>query len=99
MRVGRFWRILCVTLMVCLLASGVQEDDCANLSRALANLDYRVLRIELVPGEGGGVSALTLKLNGTGKVFGQSVPVNLDVTIRGDIETLVNTGLDISRRR
>lgn len=82
-----------------LLASGVQEDDCANLSMALANLDYRVLRIELVPGEGGGVSALTLKLNGTGKVFGQSVPVNLDVTFRGDIETLVNTGLDISRRR
>jgi len=82
-----------------LLASGVPDVDCQNLSSALADLDYRVLRVELVPGEGGDDSALTLKLNGTGKVEGLSVPVNLDVTFRGDIETLVNTGLDISRRR
>ncbi len=82
-----------------LAAAGVPESDRANFAKALANLDYTTLKIELIRGIGGGVSALPLMLEGTATHGTTTVPVKLDVTFHGDFDQLINMGLNISRRR
>ena len=82
-----------------LKARGVPKDVRKNLAKALANLDYSALRVELSPGADGGESALTLLLDGSATEGDATVPVSLDVTFRGDIDKLINTGLNLSRRK
>ena len=81
-----------------LARGGVPEDTRDNLSRALANLDYTVLRIELRRGAGADDSSLALKLEGSAAQGRTTVPVNLDVTFRGDFDQLIDTGMKFSRR-
>ncbi|MBQ3344590.1 MAG: YdbH domain-containing protein [Kiritimatiellae bacterium] len=81
-----------------LAMGGVSEDVRGNLSKALANLDYTVLRVQLRRGEREEDSSLGLKLEGTASQGGATVPVNLNVTFRGDLDQLVNTGMKFSRR-
>ena len=74
---------------------------CSTLARALANLDYTVLRLALRPEENGeerGKLALEIKVEGTATEGGVTVPVSLTVTFHDDIERLINTGLNITRR-
>ncbi len=82
-----------------LALGGVSADVQSNLSKALANLDYDILKIELTRGEDGEDSALAVKLEGSATHGETTVPVKLDVTFHGDIDQLVNTGIDLSRRR
>ena len=79
-------------------AGGLPKSERDNLARALANLDYSVLRVELGREEDSGLS-LALKLEGTASEGSKTVPVNLNVTFRGDLDKLINTGMDISRRQ
>ena len=85
-------------IMENLALGGVPEDVRGNLAKALGNLDYNVLRVELQRGEKGGDSALALKLRGWATHEKTTVPVSLDVTFRGDLDQIVNTGMRISRR-
>ena len=82
-----------------LSAAGVSSDDCDNLAKALANLDYRVLRIELRKEEDGEGFAVPLRLEGTSTHGNTTVPVDINVTFRGDLDKLVNTGMGLSRRK
>ena len=82
-----------------LAVAGVSEADRANLSKALANLDYKVLKVELVRGDDGEDSALALGIEGTSTYGKTTVPVKLDVTFHADLDLLVNTGMTISRRK
>ena len=75
-----------------LAASGVPQATCDNLSKALANLTYSVLKVSLQPEDDGGM-ALSLKISGTATQKGVTVPVTLQVTFHGDLEQLVNTGI------
>ena len=77
---------------------GVDDKSLDNLSRALADLDYSVLKFALVP-EADGQLALEVKIEGTATHGNTTVPVSLDVTFHGDIEQLVNTGLKATTRR
>lgn len=82
-----------------LAVAGVPEAERANLAKALANLDYKVLKVELVRGEDGEDSALALNIEGTSTCGKTTVPVKLDVTFHADLDLLVNTGMTISRRK
>lgn len=81
-----------------LALAGVGEESLNNLSRALANLDYSVLKFALAPEENNQL-ALNVKIEGTATHGNTTVPVSLDVTFHGDIEQLVNTGLKATTRR
>lgn len=75
-----------------LAMGGVPEDVRNNVSKAIANLDYTVLKLSLNPEEDGGM-ALTVRLEGTATHGGTTVPVSFSVVFHGDIEQLINTGL------
>ena len=81
-----------------LALGGVPEDMRDNISKALRNLDYTALKIELKQGEKGEGSSLELVLEGSATHGKTTVPVSLDVTFHGDIDQLVNTGMKIKRR-
>ena len=81
-----------------LAMAGVPQSDRDNLAKALANLDYSVMKVELVHGGAGEASALPLMIEGTATSGKTTVPVKLNVTFHGDFDQLVNMGLNISRR-
>ena len=80
-----------------LALGGVPEDTRDNLAKALGNLDYTVLRVVMRRGEEG-ASSLSLMLRGSATCGKTTVPVNLDVTFRGDLDQLVDTGMKFTRR-
>ena len=77
---------------------GVDEGTRDNLEKALANLDYKVLKVELMRGKDAEDSSLGFKLEGTATHGKTTVPVNLDVTFHGDLDQLINTGLKLRRQ-
>ena len=79
--------------------AGVDEGTRDNLEKALANLDYKVLRVVLRRDEDGDGSSLSLMLRGSATSGETTVPVNLDVTFRGDLDQLLDTGMKFTRRR
>ncbi len=81
-----------------LAMGGVPQATCDNLSRALADLEYNVLKVSLVPEEDGGL-ALTLKIAGNATHDNVTVPVDLAVTFHGDLEQLMNTGFRAVKRK
>ena len=81
-----------------LALGGVPEATRTNVARALANLTYTVLRISLQPEEDGSL-ALAVKLAGSATHKGVTVPVSFEVTFRGDVEQLINTGLKTARMK
>jgi len=81
-----------------LAIGGVPKDTRDNLAKALGNLDYTVLRVVLRRGDEVGNSSLSLMLRGSATSGKTTVPVNLDVTFRGDLDQLVDTGMKFTRR-
>ncbi|MBQ6137995.1 MAG: YdbH domain-containing protein [Kiritimatiellae bacterium] len=80
-----------------LAMAGLDEASRKNLAEALADLDYSVLRVEYSPGEDD-EGALSVRLEGSATRKGRTVPVNIRVTTRGDLERLLNAGIGLSRR-
>ncbi len=80
-------------IMESLEMGGVAAGERENIAKALADLDYTVLRLELEPEAEG--MALVLKLEGSAAAKGLAspVPVSLQIALHGDIEQLVNFGL------
>ena len=81
-----------------LALGGVNEDVRDNLAKALANLDYTVLRLQLRRGDNRDDASLALKLEGSATHGRTTVPVNIDVTFRGDLDQIINTGIKLKRR-
>ena len=81
-----------------LAAGGLPQEACDNLSKALADLSYNVLKISLQPDDDGSL-ALTLKLAGSSTYNNVTVPISLEVTFHGDLEQLVNTGFKTINRK
>ena len=81
-----------------LARGGVDQATRDNLSKALADLDYSVLKVELRRGEDGESSSLGLKIEGSATRGKTTVPVNVNVTFHGDLDQLINTGMKLSRR-
>ena len=73
--------------------SGVPEETCESLEKALQNLDYDVLRLDLVRDADGG-NRLAIRLDGTAAEGKKRTPVNLRLNIDGDLEETINVALD-----
>lgn len=77
-------------------AGGVDEETRINLERALANLVYSVLKLELRR-ESDDTLALGFKVEGNATHGKTTVPVCFQITLRGDFETLINTGIRLKK--
>ena len=77
---------------------GVDEAMCNNLSKALANLMYSVLKLDLKRDEKGEL-ALTLKLEGNASSGKLTVPVKFEVTFHGDLQELINASLKLATQK
>ena len=83
-------------LTSCLAMSGLDDAQRDNVAKALTDLDYSVLRLNLRRGEGRSAT-LSVRLEGTVTRGGVTVPVNLNLNINGELEQLVNTGLGVTQ--
>lgn len=79
-------------LQEALLTSGVPEQTCSDLGKALVDLDYSVIRLELIDSNTSDQSLL-LQINGKSIQKKHDIPVELNVRIHGGIESLLNIGL------
>lgn len=80
-----------------LALAGLDESNRDNVANALADLDYTVLKIDLSR-ESKDSAALSVRLKGSATRNDITVPVTLDITLRGALEQLVNTGLKINNK-
>ena len=76
-----------------LALGGVDEATTSNLAKALANLSYSSLKFELKREPDGEGLALGMSIEGSATHGGTTVPVSFAVTLHGDLEQLINTGL------
>jgi len=80
-----------------LALAGIDESSRQNVANALTDLDYSVLKLDLKHGAGR-TATLGVRLDGTATRGKMSAPVNLNLNFNGDIEQILNTGLDLSNR-
>ena len=79
-------------LMQNLALGGVSESSRENIAKALSNLDYTALKIQLRQEDDESMS-LSFKIEGSSTCAGTSVPVTFEITFHGDIEQLLNISL------
>ena len=80
-----------------LALAGLDDATRDNVSNALTDLDYSVLRLDLRRTEGTN-ARLTVHLRGTATRGEKTVPVDITVNFNGEIEQLINTGLGYSAK-
>ena len=78
-----------------LAMAGIDEATRNNVTDALTDLDYSVLRLNLKRGEGR-TATLSTTIRGTATRGSVSVPVDITLNFNGDLEQLINTGLGYS---
>lgn len=76
-----------------LALGGVDEGTTSNLAKALKNLSYSSLKFELKREPDGEGLALGMSIEGSATHGETTVPVSFAVTLHGDLEQLINTGL------
>ena len=77
-----------------LAAGGLPAETRDSLSKALRNLSYEVLKLDLRPDKDG-ASSLSVGIRGSARSGDVEVPVSLQLNFHGDIERLVNLGIGI----
>ena len=75
--------------------AGLDEGAQQNVANALTGLDYSVLKFDIEREEANS-AALSVKLEGSASRGTLTVPVVLNLTLHGDLEQLINTGLKLS---
>ncbi|MDD4016841.1 MAG: YdbH domain-containing protein [Kiritimatiellae bacterium] len=84
--------------MVSLLnRAGITGDVQQPLSKALSDMDFSAIRMELEP-KTAGDAVLRLKLDGKSNYKEWPAPVALNLNLHGPLEQLVNVGLDLSKK-
>jgi hypothetical protein len=78
--------------------SGVPEEACESLEKALHNLDYDVLRFDLTRNEDG-ENRLAIRLDGTAAEGKKRTPVNLRLNLNGDLEETINVAIEAAGLR
>ena len=78
-----------------LAMAGIDDATRANVSNALTDLDYSVLKLNLKR-VSGNEATLTAHISGTATRGDQSAPVDLTVNFHGELEQLINLGLGCS---
>lgn len=76
--------------------SGLPAPATENLAKALKNLNYKTLRLDLnQPKNGDGL--LAIKLEGESKSGKITTPVNINISVNGPIERLLNLSIKTTR--
>ena len=78
-----------------LRAAGVPDSTCDDLRKALADLDYTVLRMDLRQNRDG-TGRLEVQLEGSATDGKTTIPVSLDLGFNGQLQDLVNVGIQAS---
>jgi len=76
--------------------AGIIDDREKSLSHALSDLDLTAIRLDLEP-RAGGDSSLRIKLHGKSNYVKRPAPVNLNLNLNGQLQQLLDLGLDIQR--
>jgi len=77
--------------------SGIKGEVQEPLAKALSDLDFSTLKLDLEPREDG-EGTLRIKLVGKSNDKAWPAPVDLNLNLHGPLEKLVNMGLDVSRQ-
>ena len=77
--------------------AGLDAATRDNVSDALTNLDFSVLRFDLRRTDEKSAT-LSIRVEGSATRGDLTVPVNLNININGEIEQLINTGLGYSQK-
>lgn len=77
--------------------AGIAQSERENVANVLTDVDYSVLKIDMNRTEKN-TTALGIKLQGNATRGKLTVPVVVNLMLRGDIEQLINTGLKISNQ-
>ena len=81
-----------------LLASGGLPQEVAdNLGKALRNLDYNVLRLDLQQPRGGGDGKLLIRLRGESREGKTVTPVDVNISLNGALEKVLNYALKAAK--
>jgi hypothetical protein len=81
-----------------LLASGgLPQEIAANLGKALRNLDYDVLRLDLQQPRGGGDGKLIIRLRGESREGKTVTPVDVNISLNGALEKVLNYALKAAK--
>ncbi|MBO7721270.1 MAG: YdbH domain-containing protein [Kiritimatiellae bacterium] len=80
-----------------LALAGLDEKTRKNVAYALTDLDYSALKLDLKR-PAGGSATLTFHVAGSATRGEQTVPVNLTVNFHGELEQMINIGLDYNTR-
>ena len=81
-----------------LLASGgLPQEIAANLGKALRNLDYDVLRLDLQQPRGGGDGKLLIRRRGESREGKTVTPVDVNISLNGALEKILNYALKAAK--
>ena len=84
--------------MVSLLKrAGIQGNVQLPLSKALSDMDFSAIRMDLEP-KADGDAVLRMKLDGKSNYKEWPAPVALNLNLHGPLEEILNLGLDMSRK-
>ena len=77
--------------------AGLDEATRNNVSDALTDMDFSVMRFDLRRTNGESAT-LSIRIDGSATRGDLTVPVNLNINVNGELEQLINTGLGYSQK-
>ena len=80
-----------------LVSGGLPRPVAANLGKALRNLDYTVLRMDLQQPRGGGDGKLLIRLLGESREGKTITPVDVNISLNGALEKVLNYALKAAK--
>lgn len=81
-----------------LVQAGIQSDVTGPLAKALGNMDFSTLRMELETPANKGEAVLRLKIAGKSNDKEWPAPVDLNLNLHGPLEKVLNMGINFSRK-
>ncbi len=80
-----------------LASAGLPQEIAANLGKALRNLDYDVLRLDLRQPQNGGDGKLIIRLRGESREGKTVTPVDVNISLNGALEKILNFALKTAK--
>lgn len=95
--VGKFRMENADTITDNLEMMGVDSASRDNVAKAMADLDYNVLRFDLRRRQGD-LATLGVRIEGTTTRGGITVPVDVNININGELEQILNRSLNLNNK-
>ncbi len=80
-----------------LVSGGLPREIASDLAKALRNLDYTVLRMDLQQPRGGGDGKLLIRLKGESREGKTVTPVDVNISLNGALEKILNYALKAAK--